>query len=185
MAEPDTLVIVEIIEKHFEELVFLCELRGDAVRSPEYTIGDVAVLDRRIDGHLDGLLVGREETVVVVEEGLAGDEPPAVFAAAWVLLRMRTEGAAGRVVNTLIQADPEPSAGLRLALCRGPIDMIRDRLNEAAVSSPAPIAVVAAEALAAHGRLDRKTKRLAAWFEDENPEVRRAAWRIAAVLDSH
>ncbi len=185
MAEPDALVIVEILEKHFEELVFLCELRADAVRSPEYGIADLGVLDRRIEGHLDGLLVGQEETVAVVEEGLAGGEPPVVFAAAWVLLRMRSETAAGRVVDTLIRADPEPSAGLRLALCRGPIDMIRDRLKEAVVSAPAPVAVVAAEALAAQGRRDPETERLREWFEDENPEVRRAAWRIAAVLDSH
>ena len=184
MAESDALVIVEILEKHFEELVFLCELRGEAVRSPEYTIDDLAVLDRRIEGHLDGLLVGQEEAVAVVEEGLAGDEPPVVFAAAWVLLRIPTEAAAGRVVDALIQADPEPSAGLRLALCRGPTDIIRDRLKEAVVSAPAPVAVVAAEVLADQRRLDPKTERLPAWFEDENPEVRRAAWRITAVLDS-
>jgi hypothetical protein len=185
MSQPDVPVIVEILERHFEELVFLCDLCAEAVRSPYYVIGDLADLDRRIEAHMDGLLVGREATLAVIEEGLAGGEPPVVFAAAWVLLRMRTEAAAEHLWDALIQAEAEPSAGFRAALCRGPIDMIRDRLKEAVLSAPAAVAVVAAEALAAQHRLDPKTDRLSDWFENENSEVRRAAWRIAALLDSH
>ena len=184
MAEPKTRVIVNILEEHFEELEFLWGQRQAALRSPEYTARELAELEERIEAHVQGLLVGGDATSPLVEEGLTADDPLVAFAAAYTLLRLNREAAAERVIQALLQADGPQLKGVRHALCHGPIELVLDQLRQAVDRTSAPVAVSAAEALAFHHELDAETGRLDDFLKDDNADVRQAAWRIVALLDS-
>jgi hypothetical protein len=178
------MVIPEVYEKHLEELQSLWQQRRELLFSPELTLGQLRAWERRIAEHLDGLLVPGEAMVPVAGQALSADDPGVVFAAAFVLLQWNRQSAAELVLEALLEAEAEPREAICEAMCHGPIERIEGRLHEAVASNPVPVAVAAAEVLAFHGRLDPKTNRLAEFFADEDPAVRRKAWRIAAILDS-
>jgi len=177
-------VIPEILQQHFDELQFLWGQHRAALRSPEYKLSDLRRLEERIEAHLDGLLVPGERVIPLVKGGLAGEDPLQAFAAAYVLLRLNRENATKQVLDAFLNAQGPALEGLRDALCHSPITEILPSIRGAFTSAPAPIAVAAAEILAFHARLDPNPRRLADFFADEDAGVRRAAWRVAAILDS-
>lgn len=181
---PRADVIPQVYVKHLEEFQFLWGQRQGALRSPDFTMRDVAQWDERIAAHLDGLLLAGEVAVPVLEDRLSGDDPQAVFAAAYVLLRLKTQSAADRVGKSLLKAEGEKIDGLAQALCHGPIDLIEDRLRGAAGAAPAPVAVAALEALTFHRRPDPGIDRLVEFLQNEDPQVRRTAWRVMALMSS-
>jgi uncharacterized protein (TIGR02270 family) len=177
-------VIAEVYAKHLEEFQFLWGQRQAALRSPDHAMRDVAQLEARLASHLDGLLLDGEAAIPALEAALAGDDPKAASAAAYVLLALRIQTAADRVTEAFLQADAEKLDALRQSLFHAPIDLIEKPLRDAAASAPAPAAVAALEALAFHGRPDPGMDRLVEFLQDENPRVRRAAWRVMAILNS-
>jgi uncharacterized protein (TIGR02270 family) len=176
-------LILEVYTEHLEEYQFLWGQRAVALRSPDYTTRDVNKLDDRIKAHVEGLLLGGEAAIPLLEQRLAGDEPLAVFAAAYTLLQMKGS-AADRVTEAFFNAEAERLEGFRQALCHGPIDLVEGRLREAIGSAPAPVAAVAWEALLYHGGRENQPARLEELLNHENPAVRCAGWRIVALLDS-
>ena len=178
------MVIPEVYQKHLEEFQSLWQQRRELLFSPELKPGDLREWEQRIEEHVDGLLVPGEAMTPVVEEALSADDPGVVFAAAYVLLRWNRQSAAETVLAAFLEAEGKTLDGIGEALCHAPVDLTADRLREAVASAPAPVAVAAARALAFHGRLDPETDRLSEFFKDDNPQVRRRAWRIAAMLDS-
>jgi len=183
-SSPTPPTLPQVLTQHFEEFASLWEQLLAAVFSPEYLIEDIEELRRRIAAHLDGLLLGGNETTAMAVESLGGDDPASVFAAAYLLLRINQPEAANGLVEVLDSAEPEQLDAVRRALCHGPIDPVRGPLQEVLASGPAPVAAVAAEVLAVHGQLDRQTERLAEFVRDEDPNVRCAAWRVFGILDS-
>jgi uncharacterized protein (TIGR02270 family) len=189
---PDTLsegrrqpgVIPEVYARHLEEFAFLWGQRQAALRSPDHTLSDVARLEQRLAAHRDGLLLAGEAAIPALEAVMASDDPQAVSAAAYILLSLKIPKAAERVAEAILQAEAEKLEALRQSLCHGPIDLIEKPLREAAASAPAPAAVTALEALAFHRRPDRAVDRLVEFLRDENPQVRRAAWHVMAILDA-
>jgi uncharacterized protein (TIGR02270 family) len=177
-------VLPNIVQQHFDTYRFLWSQRQGALRSPDFTEGDLARVEDRMEAHLDGLLVAGEHAITLLEANLAGDDASAVLAAAFVLLAMDRDDAAAKVVEALLQAQGSQIDGLRQALCLGDITRIVPRLRELFASPSTLAAAVAAEALAFHGRLDASSLRLAALLSDEDPAVRRVAWRVVAILDS-
>jgi uncharacterized protein (TIGR02270 family) len=177
-------VIPGVYAKHLAEFQFLWEQRKAALRSPEYALRDVARLQERIAAHLDGLLLGGEAAVPTLEAGLAGEDPQTVFAAAYVLLALRVPTAAQRVVEAFLHAEAEKLEALCQSLCHGAINLVEKPLREAVAWAPAPTAVAALEALAFHRKADPGIDRLVEFLQDENPQVRRAAWRIMAIVYS-
>ena len=174
-------MIPEVLHAHLEEFQFLCGLFQNALRSPDYRRRDLEPLARRIAAHLDGIVVAGEAAVPLLEADLAADEPQVVFAAAYVLLRMNAQ-AGQRVLDAFLQAKAGQLEGLCLALCQSTLGTMEDQLRQAVASSPATIAVAAAEVLAFHRKLGPLAKRLDNFLKDENPEVRRCAWRVTALL---
>ena len=172
-----------VLEQHFEELQTLWERRRFAVRDPEYNSTDLAELDQRIEAHTDGLVISAEHTQSLLEEGLGAGEVSTVFAAAYVMLRRCDQTAADQVVDGLLQAEDEALDGFLDALCHGPIELIASRLQETLATAPAAAAVVAAEALAYHRKINAESGRLDSFFQDEDPRVRRSAWCMASLLD--
>ena len=182
MAANKLKVIPDILEEHFEDLAFLWGQRQEALYSPDYTMPELRDLEERIEAHVQGLLVGGENTIGFVEDGLSQDEPLEVFAAAYTLLRLNIDSAARQVMDAFLQAEGPQLDGIREALCHGPIDIVMGLLHEAAASAPAPIAAAAAEALAFHRKLDPAIPQLAEFSQDKNAKVRRAAWRLIMLV---
>jgi len=177
-------VIPEVYAKHLEEFAFLWGQRQAALRSPDYMLSDVARLEERLAAHRDGLLLAGEAAIPALEAVMAGEDPQAVSAAAYILLSLKIPKAAERVVEALLRAEAEKLEALRQPLCHGPIDLIEKPLRDAAESAPAPAAVTALEALAFHHRPDPAVDRLVEYVQDKNPQVRRTAWHIMATLNS-
>ncbi len=171
-----------ILEEHFEELQMLWELRQSALRDPDYTVVDVAELDERIEAHVDGLVLGGENAVPILEEGLGGDEPSMAFAAGYVTLRIGQQELADKMMDVFLEAQEGQLDGLRQALCHGPVGLVGDPLTSAHETGPPEVAAAAAEVLAFHGQLRRESGRLAEFYAHENPSVRRTAWRITAMI---
>lgn len=176
------IVMIDILEEHFEELEFLWQQRQEALRSPEYTLPELAELEERIEAHVDGLVLAGEAAIPVLEAGLAGDDPLIVFSAAYPLLRLDRDDAAKLVMQTLQEAQGPQLDGLRQALCHGPLQRIERSLHEAVKSASAPVAAAAAEALAFHSLLDAQNTRIADFLADADPQVRSSGWRITALL---
>lgn len=184
MARPKVRVIHSLLEEHFDEVEFLWGQREAALRSPAYTSRTLFDLEERIEAHVQGLLIGGEHTIPIVEPGLSDDDSTRAFAASYILLRLNREHAAHQVVDAFIRAKEGQLDGIRQALCHGPIEVILGQLHEAFTSSRPPIAVAAAEALAFHTQLEPNASRLGVLLRDENQKVRRAAWRLVALLAS-
>jgi hypothetical protein len=176
--------ITEILQRHLDELAALWGERQAALKSSAYTLRELRKVQERSAAHLEGLMAGGDATIPLAETALAGDDPSLILAAAFTLLKLQTPAAAAKVMDALMEAKPEGLEGIRTALCQGPIDLLQDRLREALRSAPSPQAAVAAEVLAFHRQLDPNHPRLTELFADENPEVRRAAWRVAAIVDA-
>jgi uncharacterized protein (TIGR02270 family) len=185
MAANTIKVIPDILEEHFEEFEFLWGQRQEALRSAEYTLPELLELEERIEAHVQGLLVGGENTIPFIQEGLSQDDPQLAFATAYTMLRLNIDSATQQVIDTFLQAEGEQLNGVRQALCHGPIDMIYSPLQEALASAAAPIAVSAAEALAFHKRLDPRMPRLSEFQQDDNAQVRRAAWRLVILTSTN
>jgi uncharacterized protein (TIGR02270 family) len=171
----------KVIEKHIEELGFLWGQRTAAVRSPDWKLPEVQRLDRRIEAHLDGLIVAAKADLAAFELHLKAEDPGAVTAAAAALLQVHTPEAAKPVVDSLLTAEPDKIDSIRRALLHGPIDLIEQPLRAAAESGPPHVAGAAMEALLYHGCKNVPTGRLAELVRHEDPAIRCAAWRIFAL----
>jgi HEAT repeat protein len=178
---PGQSSISGIVQIHLEEFQSLGEQYQHALESPDYRPADLAPLERRIAAHLDGILVAGEAALPLLEAGLAAEESPGAFAAAYVLLRMNSE-AAQRVLDAFLQAKEGQLDGIRRAFCHSPLGLRENPLRQAIADAPSPIAAAAAEVLAHHRKLGRSVNRLRQFLQDENPAVRCSAWRVTAML---
>jgi len=178
MATSPRQFLIELYQEYLEEASFLFEQRQAALKAPDYLLPELLELEERIAAHIDGLVLGAEKSIPIAQEGLTSDELPTAMAAAYALLKMERQDAADLVWQAFQEAENGPLQGLCLGMSYGPIDMIFSQLQEALTSAAAPIAVAAAEALAFHKKLDTKTARLSELLQDENAQVRRAAWRL-------
>jgi|SRR5271157_1677559 len=109
-------IIAELITQHAEDAAFLWLLRDSAVRQPHYSLSNLAVLDDRIEAHLDGLRVSAEPGWKIVETALLEiGEPGEVFPAGVLAF----ESGAPEKIQQVIDvgtATPEASRGLVSAL---------------------------------------------------------------------
>jgi uncharacterized protein (TIGR02270 family) len=175
-------VMLDILEEHFEMLAFLWGQRQSRLRSPAYTVAALGDLEERIEAHVQGLLVGEEEVIPLVEQGLSGDDPLVVFAAAYPLLRSGREEATRRVLDAFARAHSGPIEGFCQALCHGPITPIIPHLLQEVTSAPPPIGAAAAEALAFHGASALGAVPLDRFLEHAEPGVRQGGWRAVSWL---
>jgi uncharacterized protein (TIGR02270 family) len=176
--------IPEVVQRHFDTYRFLWSQWQSAVRSAGFTLRDLSRVEERMEAHLDGLIVADEHRGILLEASLTAEDPAAVLAAAYALLRLDRDDAAAKVVEAILQSQGPQIDGLREALCLGDIARIIPRLRELFASDSPLAAAVAAEALAFHGQLETGSMRLAALLGDENPAVRCIAWRVVAIVDS-
>jgi uncharacterized protein (TIGR02270 family) len=78
------MTINGIIAEFAEEAAFLYLLRNHAVRSPHFTLKDLARLDERLEAHIDGLRVAGDAAWDICEDTFKNDDrgvfPAAVLA---------------------------------------------------------------------------------------------------------
>src|SRR5262249_19627515 len=131
--------------------------------------------------HADGLVIGGQHAVPLLQEGLGADEPEAAFAAAYPLLLMKEDQTVRLVLEAFLKAGGGCRAGLRQALCHGSISAIRPQLKQALASPSVALAAAAAEVLAFHSFLELTTAQFERFLKHEKAEVRQAGWRAASM----
>lgn len=80
-------VILRVAEQQAEQAAFLWLLRERAVLSSRYTLSDLTRLDRRIDAHLEGLVLAGDGGWAVCAAALQQPDAGELFTAAAVALR--------------------------------------------------------------------------------------------------
>ena len=105
------LILHDILEQHLEEAAILSSRRMRCVLSPLQSLVTLAGLDRRIDAHLDGLLVDLESAWVLCETTLKFQEAGEVFVGAQVALAGGNPGRIHKIVE-LACAAPQTLPGL-------------------------------------------------------------------------
>jgi uncharacterized protein (TIGR02270 family) len=171
----------DVAEEHFEELQFLWSQRRIALRSSAYTIRELAMLEERIEAHVDGLLViGEENLYSFVEPGLSGDDEMPAFAAAYVLLRVGTPASIARVLLAFTKGKGKRLDGIREALAFGSAQPVHADLTTLLLSGPLEVGVAAGEALVLQNAIRPAFEHIARFLGAEDPGVRAAAWRIVA-----
>ena len=63
-----TLLLSEILEQHAEDAAFLWTLRRQSLVSAKYDLNELVQLDERLEAHLDGLRIGREQSWKAAKE---------------------------------------------------------------------------------------------------------------------
>jgi uncharacterized protein (TIGR02270 family) len=172
--------IRDIAEEHFDELQFLWTQRRRALRSPAHTMREMAMLEERIEAHVQGLLVLGDHLPEFVDAGLRGDNEMPAFAAGYALLRLGSADAQQRVREAFVASEGKRLEGLREAISHGPAQYLIPLLQSLFASAPPPLAVAAGEALAFHRSLQISPEQILPLLRDEAPAVRQSAWRIVA-----
>jgi len=108
----------DIVEEHLDEAAFLYQLWEQSLRSPKYTLREIAEgPEERMLAHLDGLVVGGSRVAQkLLIPSLASDEPGLVFAAAYALLASEDGDFLAPVLEALTRVEPEPKASLLRAM---------------------------------------------------------------------
>jgi uncharacterized protein (TIGR02270 family) len=180
MTPPKLSYIPELVEHHYDELQFLWGQRESALTSPKYTMREFSALEKRIEAHVQGLLVAGVDLIHIVEAGLSNDDPAVSFAAAYALLRLENETATLAVIQAFSGAQGKQMVGLRQALSLARMEQILPSLPFLFFSSAAPTVAAAADVLAFHGALPPPGLTIETLLEDEAPEVRETGWRVVA-----
>jgi hypothetical protein len=176
------MILVNILEEHWEELDIHFACREQLFRSKDYTFNDLLEMEERIEAHLNGLLIDEASISSHLENGLSRDEKSSVFISAFALLRMQKESTAQLVMSSFKDATGDRFQGIRDALCFGPINHLEQQLREMFTLEPSFFASAAGEILAFHKQLNPNSSRFHEFFSDKDSEVRRTGWRILALL---
>lgn len=173
--------LADLVETHREELAFLGSLRRGALRSPDFDAVRLARLERRMEGHRDGLLVAGDDLPALLEEDLAGDTDGA-FAAAFTLLSAGRPAFGDLVLEVLARAGEEAAAGLGEGLALGAAGPLVPRLEVLAALGDEPAAVAAAGALGFHSQVELRPRVRDRLLFGGSDALRRRAWRALAWL---
>jgi uncharacterized protein (TIGR02270 family) len=136
---PETPIRWDIVEEHLDEAAFLRQVWEEALRSPDYTLSEIAEgPEERMLAHLDGLVLGGGRVArKLLLPALGADEPGPVFAAAFALLASEDGDFTGEVLAALEAGEPAQRAAIRRALGVAPVAALGPRLAALAPRSPA------------------------------------------------
>ena len=178
---PRLTYLPDLLEEHLEEVEFLWAQREAALTSPRQTQRDLAHLDERIAAHVQGVLAAGEHAIPLLEERLASDDANVVFAAGYSRLR-GPAAPVDRLLDAFSTAEGPRLDGLKRALTFGAPTAAMARLRDLLLSAQPSVAAAAAEILAFHREFGPSPGRLLLLVREEDPSVRRQAWRVAAYL---
>ena len=175
----ESRVIESIVSQYAEESAFLWLLRDAAVRSPDYSIRELARLDSRIDAHLDGITVAGEHGWKVCVEELDWAEPGEVFAASAIAF---ASDDVARIQPILEAVRPDTNLARAMIAAIGflPHAQVIDRISQLSGSHSPDLRFIGLSASAIH-RIDPGTA-LNQSLESEEPRLRARAFRAAGEL---
>ena len=174
-------IIKDILEEHIETLQFLWEIRCTKLRSPEMSVGAFADLEERISAHTDALVLAGSDAIPLLTQALDKNEEFLSLVAGHCLLCLEDSQAANFVLEELTAASGSRLVELAEALSFGPINSLASDLQNIVESYPLPVAAAAAQALAFHGNTVAVKKRMVDLLNSDQAEVRKSAWKIAAI----
>ncbi len=136
---PETPIRWDIVEEHLDEAGFMFQLWEEALRSPVYTLAEIAEgPEERLLAHLDGLVLGGPAVAKkLLLPALAGDEPGQAFAAAFALVAEGPTDRIDLVLAALEKAEPAQRVAIRRALAVVPRAELAQRLAAAAAKASA------------------------------------------------
>jgi uncharacterized protein (TIGR02270 family) len=144
-------VIPTVVELHLSEAGLLWPQRCRAVRSPLYTLRQLAALDERVEAHLDGLRVAGDFGWGLCRAGLEEGGPGELFAAAVLAFEGGSEDRIGLVLDKGPTAPPRVRAVVS-ALGWVPYERARAVIDRLAGAGPVPLRYAGIAAAAAHRR---------------------------------
>jgi uncharacterized protein (TIGR02270 family) len=103
------MILLNILEEHFEEADFLFCQRENALRDRAYNLDDLAELEERLLAHLDGLVLGEKEAWHFLVQKLSDGEVGEVFTAAFVATESGNETQIDQVFKVFREATGDPS----------------------------------------------------------------------------
>ena len=181
---PTFAVVPDIVEEHCDELQFLWTQRRNALRSSSYTERALRMLEDRIEGHVDGMLVAGEQMLELVDAGLAGEEEMPAFAAAFTLLRLGEPAGIRRVLDAFQKPKGKALLGLRDGLAHGQSGPLgadfTSHLTSLFTSAAPAIGAAAGEVLAFHNAISPDPRHLERFVRADDAAAREGGWRLAA-----
>lgn len=107
---------IEIISSQYQHgASFLWSLRTGAISGPHFELADLAVLDDRLEAHIDGLRIAGDDGWQLCRKELAWEEPGEVFAAAVLALESGDRSKIDPVLKAATRT-PELARGFTSAL---------------------------------------------------------------------
>lgn len=79
-------IIEDVIYQHAENVSALWVQRSNAVHAPHYMFTDLEHLDSRVEANLDGLRIAGDQSLLIIEENISGEEIGGYFAKSVLLL---------------------------------------------------------------------------------------------------
>ncbi len=98
--------------EYLEEMSFLYEHRCGALCDAEYSLFDIGDIDKRIEAHLDGLVLGGDGALRIVQACLSEPEAGELYTAARLFCRMDRPDLVLDCLGQLDWNDPEAVAGM-------------------------------------------------------------------------
>ena len=179
MADPAALVIPSIVERHFEEAVTLWPQRDADVHGTQRTADELLEIDGRVDAHLDGLRIAKDNgwDESSIEPNLA--DPGEAFVRVLLALERRESEALERVLEG-VAADDAATRGVVSAFGWAAADDLRGVVKELLSSSHPFRRRVGIAACAVHRADPGEALRLA--IDDPDVPLKRRALRAIGEL---
>lgn len=175
-------MLLDILEEHLDDAVFLAGRRAAAFATLDATVGDLAELDARLRAHLDGLLVDADAAWASCGAFLEAGSAAEAFVAGAVAIECGDESRCAVLVERLAAAPPATADGVREAMARAAEDGIEGWLSSLLERPELNVRAAALQALGERGvdpgeALDRA---LRAEEPQEVVAALRAAYRSGA-----
>lgn len=138
-----------VVQEHASEAAFLWQLRDSAARGPFYRLKHLALLDRRLEAHLQGVLLAGPLGWRCSLDELQHGEPGAVFLLTWLAFSHGEPGEMRHAVQLALAEDRFQDACVA-ALAWLDTARVREPLTAMLASTAAPLQRLAVAAMAAH-----------------------------------
>ena len=178
-AEISALINEPVVAQHASEAPFLWSLRDRAVGAPQYSLDQIATLDRRVEAHLAGLYAADEVGQRLVREELVAGRPGSLFAFCVLACRRRDSPA---MKHALVLASESPTPFRELVSALG---WCSTAVADAAISNllASTEHTYVSLGIAACGvRRKDPGSRLSEWCTHDNSWLRSRALRTAGLL---
>jgi uncharacterized protein (TIGR02270 family) len=135
--DEDSVIRWDLAEEHLDEAAFLSAQWEAALRSPDFTLEEIAAgPEERLLAHLDALVLGGARVAKrLLLPALEAEDPGAVFAASFALAEGGRPGELEAVLAMLARAGQSQRAAIRRALAVAPRQDLAQKLARLATSA--------------------------------------------------